>query len=142
MAQQFWMSDRQLSRRYRKLARHWGFSVPALRPAVLVELEKIYVPLWAREKAIPGLASDETKVWLGRINAKVLAGLDREAGGTPKLTTTVYRKCRFCKRVLLGILAEELFEKDRQPGGEFSPCGPDCVEVEKLRRPRAGRSKG
>lgn len=119
--------------RYRengKLAR-WEMRAPRLKQIALVEPELIPVPDWALRKAIKGLTSDRNKVWLGRIAANLLARLDREVGGNPKLTVTSYRACRLCGRVLLGAEAEARFEQDRKFEGHRAPCGPDCVETER-----------
>jgi hypothetical protein len=132
----FWFSDRRLSKEYRKNAKQWGIKVPHLRTVVQVQTDRIPIPGWAREKAVAGLDSNPAQVWLGRIAAAVLARLDREAGGTPRLTQTVYRRCRICSRVFLGIAAQERFELDRQQTGAVIPCGPDCEETATLRKRR------
>ena len=140
MAIPYWFSDRRLSREYRRNAKAWGITVPKLKTVVQVQTDAIAIPAWAREHAIPGLESNQTAVWLGRISANVLARLDREAGGQPKLTTTVFRRCRICSRALLGIAAQEQFERDRVKAG--IPCGPDCVETARARKRPLGRPKG
>lgn len=140
--EQFWYSDRALRGEYRRNAKEWGITVPRLKTVVQVQTDAIPIPGWAREKAIAGLASDSTQVWLGRIDAAVLASMDRQAGGTPRLTTTLYRRCRVCSRPLLGVAAQERFEQDRQFGGTQIPCGPDCLETARARKRPVGRPKG
>jgi hypothetical protein len=140
--QAHWFGDRSLRGEYRKNAKAWGITVPQLKTVVQVQTDAIAIPGWAREKAITGLASDSTAVWLGRMAAAMLAKLDREAGGTPKLTTTVFRRCRICSRALLGIEAQERWEVDRQRAGTDIPCGPDCIEAARARKRPVGRPKG
>lgn len=105
----------------------------------LVELDKIPVPQWARDKAIPGLTLTGNSVWLGRIAARALARLDQSVGGRPQLTFEVYRPCRICRRPLLGPAAEHRLELDRKFEGWRIPCGPECVEIETARKQRKGR---
>lgn len=107
--------------------------MPRLRTIGLVELDVLVVPEWARRKAIPGLTLTGASVWLGRIAARALERMDREAGGEPKLTLSAYRPCKVCGRPLLGEEAEARWELDKKFQGESKPCGPGCVE-----RQRAG----
>ena len=100
----------------------------------MVELSALTVPEWARKKAIRGLTITDTKVWLGRIAANFLARLDREAGGVSRITLSEYRRCGICDRPLLGVEAVERFEQDRRFAGEFTKCGPDCVQRDRRRR--------
>ena len=113
-----------------------GLTTPRLRQVALVELDKIPVPQWARDKAIPGLTLTGDSVWLGRIAARALARLDESVGGRPRLTFEVYRPCRVCWRPLLGAMAEHRLELDRKFEGWRIPCGPECVEIEAVRRRR------
>lgn len=120
----------------RDFARKIGFKLPILKQIALVELDAIMVPDWARKKAIKGLTITNSSVWLRRIAANFLCRLDREAGGTPRLTVTDYRRCNNCKRVLLGPDAQARFELDRKYEGQRITCGPDCAELQKSRRKR------
>lgn len=142
MAGQYWFDDRRRFKEYRRQARVFGFPVPRLKTVVQVQTDAIPIPGWAREKAIAGLESNRTAVWLGRIHAALLAKLDREAGGAPKLTTTLFRRCRICSRALLGIAAQERWRQDLHRGGTDIPCGPDCIETAKARKRPVGRPKG
>lgn len=120
----------------REFARNCGFKLPILKQIALVELDAIYVPAWARARAIKGLTITDSTVWLKRIAANRLCREDREAGGTPKLTIESYRRCNICKRVLLGPEAEARFDLDRRFEGQRITCGPDCAELEKARKKR------
>lgn len=95
------------------------------------------MPAWAQSKGIRGLNGSADSLWTGRITATKLMRLDTEAGGSPKLTTSPYRRCGVCGRVLLGVMAEARFELDRKFEGHRTPCGPECVEVETLKRKKA-----
>jgi hypothetical protein len=110
----------------------------------LVELDAIDVPGWARRKAIRGLSVERDKIWLRRIAANLLARLDIEAGGQPKVTPTEFRRCGICDRPLLGEEAQIRFDLDRRFEGHRIPCGPDCVELERIhleqRRGRRARA--
>jgi hypothetical protein len=121
-----WFHDRGARRRYRALARALGFKVPKLATVMLVEPSAIVVPAWARRKAIRGLGVHADKVWLGRMAGMKLVRLDCEGGGTPLVTTTVFRRCQICGRGLIGVEAEARWELDRQFVGDRIPCGPDC----------------
>jgi hypothetical protein len=98
-----------------------------------VDLDAIYVPAWAQAKAIRGLTLTAETIWLGRIAASALARLDREAGGTPVMTKTLYRRCPLCDRPLLGEEAQARFDLDRTMTGRQVPCGPECLDVSKSR---------
>jgi hypothetical protein len=141
-----WQRDRQQRRQYKRNAKAWGIRVPKLRTVVLVETTAIPIPAWALKKAIPGLKPPAGGVWLGRIAGKLLADMDRQSGGRPKVTQTFYRPCRICGRGLIGVEAELRWEQDREweasktveerwdPDSNHrgiqnpTPCGPDCVE--------------
>src|SRR5580698_799785 len=120
-----WRRERQYRREARRTARSLGFRLPTLAQVALVELDAIYVPDWALKKAIRGLTVTNSSVWLRRIAANLLARIDREAGGTPKVTPTAYRRCPMCDRALLGVEAEQRFELDKKWTGNQTPCGPD-----------------
>ena len=116
-------------------------STPRLRQVALVELDKIPVPQWARDKAIPGLTLTGDRVWLGRIAARALARLDESVGGRPQLTFEVYRPCRVCGRPLLGAAAERRLELDRKWEGSRIPCDPDCTAIAHAQRPERVRAR-
>jgi hypothetical protein len=111
-----------------------GNAQPHLRTIALVELDAINVPEWARRKAIKGLTLTADSVWLGRIAANALAELDRQAGGSPKMTKSVYRRCKICKKPLLGPEAESRLDADRKVWGDGIPCGPDCLELMRAKK--------
>lgn len=115
--------------------------MPKLRMVAMVETTALAIPAWARAKAVKGLTGDAGRIWLGRIAANLLARLDREAGGSPRLTMTAYRQCKVCGRALLGVAAEHRLELDRRFEGERIPCSPDCVEVQAARQKRKGRPR-
>lgn len=138
--QPLWKQERARRRELRKICREAGVKLARLQSIFLVELDRIYVPAWARAKAIKGLTVTNTTVWLKRIAATKLAELDREAGGNPRLTASVYRRCHMCQRALLGAEAEARFELDRMSEGHRLPCGPECIEFEKARKQRHGRA--
>ena len=148
-----WYRERGARRQYRRNARAWGIRTPKLAAVWLVAPERIAIPDWARAKAVAGLKAPEGAVWLRRMAAKFLAALDEAAGGRPRITETVYRRCGRCGRGLIGVEAEMRWEEDRRweaaKASELRfgadkgrnrnqlPCGPDCAErVEALRRPR------
>lgn len=120
----------------REFARNCGFKLPLLKQIARVDVTAIRVPTWARDKAIKGLTLTDSTVWLRRQAANMLCKLDQEAGGDPKLTTTPYRRCQVCSRVLLGPEAEARFELDRKFEGQRITCGPACAELEKARKKR------
>ncbi len=132
----FWQRERAQRREVRNLFRQWHLKLPRLQTVFLVELDQIYVPAWARAKAVKGLTVTASTVWLKRIAATALAALDREAGGDPMLTRTSYRRCGICGRALLGAEAEARWELDKQSEGHRLPCGPDCIELQKVKRRR------
>lgn len=136
-----WKRERERKRQDRLHFHRQGRSCPTLKTAVLVELAAIYAPAWAQAKAIRGLESTASAVWLGRIAAAKLAQLDREAGGTPGLTSAFYRRCQVCERTLLGVEAEARLELDRKLGGEGMPCGPDCLEEARANKQAAKERK-
>ncbi len=142
MATPVWQRTRDDRWRDERLRRRFGWKTPRLVQIALVEPEAIDVPGWALAKAIPGLTSDRSKVWLRRIAANLLCRLDQEAGGTPKLTVTSYRPCRLCGRALLDAEAEGRLALDRQYEGHRIPCGPDCMELEKARKKKGGKRGG
>lgn len=131
-----WRRERQQRREDRERTRCWRRTTPRLRMIALVEVTAIPMPTWAKAKAVPGLSVSPSSVWLGRIAANLLARIDREAGGEPRITPTVYRRCAICKRPLLGEQAEARFDLDRKFEGKRLPCGPDCVEVQAVRKRR------
>jgi hypothetical protein len=158
-----WYQERGFRRQYRQNAKKWGVRVPKLPTVCLVEPEVVAIPAWCWAKAVPGLNAPAGAVWLRRIAANLLARMDREAGGHPKITETCYRRCSQCGRGLIGPEAELRWEQDRRwegskmselrydrdeghkgtyaNGGNPEPCGPDCVERQQgLKRPR-GRPK-
>lgn len=124
--------------RERRAAR--GMATPRLRTVMLVELDAIPMPEWARRKAIQGLTLTESSVWLGRIAGRILEREDQRAGGSPRVTVERYRPCRVCKRPLLGLDAERRLELDRKWNGERIPCGPECAEIQAARLKRRGRA--
>jgi hypothetical protein len=106
-----------------------------------VEVTEIELPDWALDAAVPGLSQTATTIWLKRIAARGLARLDRKAGGRPKLTWTRYRWCKVCRRARLGLDAERRWELDKKAGGEGLPCGPDCIELERVRKQRVCKER-
>jgi hypothetical protein len=126
-----WRRSRDRNNELERVRRTFGWSAPRLTQIALVELDRIYVPAWALEKAIRGLTVTPSSVWLRRIAANKLAALDIEAGGTPKLTVSAYRRCQMCDRALLGPEAEARLILDMRFEGEGkrTPCGPGCVEL-------------
>lgn len=98
-----------------------------------MDLDAIYVPAWARDKAIAGLTLTADSIWIGRIAASILVRQDREAGGRPVVTKTLYRPCPLCGRPLLGEEAQARFELDRTMTGRQLPCGLECLDVSKTK---------
>ncbi|HUD76067.1 MAG TPA: hypothetical protein VMQ76_13425 [Terracidiphilus sp.] len=158
-----WYQERGKRRQYRQNAKCWGIRVPKLPTICLVEPQMIDIPAWAAKKAVRGVQAPPGGIWLRRIAATKLAGLDRAEGGRPKITITCYRLCNMCGRGLIGTDAEIRWEQDRRfeasktcelrydrdeghrgtyaNGGNPEPCGPDCIErIAAVRRPR-GRPK-
>lgn len=143
----FWkMSQNQRERTARRADRERrkarGLSTPRVRTILLVELDAIPMPPWAREKAIRGLTITDRSVWLGRIDGRMLERLDRDAGGQPKVTSELCRRCRICRRALLGFDAQHRLELDRRWCGDGTPCSPECVEIAAARQKRKGNRKG
>ena len=130
--------DRAARRLDRERRKARGLSTPRLRTILLVELDAISMPAWARRKAIRGLTITASTVWLGRIDGRVLERLDRQCGGHPKVTSERYRRCRVCKRPLLGLDAEHRLELDRRWAGDGTPCSQECVEIAAARQKRKG----
>jgi hypothetical protein len=135
-----WRRERRLKREDRQRFAVQGATYPTLKQVGLVELDAIYVPDWARAKAVKGLPLTASSVWLRRIAANKLANLDREAGGEPKLTLAWFRRCMLCGRACLGAEAENRLALDRKVNGSQIPCGPDCLDVS--RAGRGGRKNG
>lgn len=131
-----WRRERAARRLDKTLRRMWKRSVPTLKTIGLVELTAIPMPEWARKKAVKGLTLTDSSVWLRRIAANFLARMDREAGGSPGLTTTEYRRCRLCGQPLLGPEAVARWELDRKIEGHRLPCSPACLEMERARKDR------
>jgi hypothetical protein len=140
----FWAPAKKRERLARKLDRErrkaQGLSTPRLRTILLVELDAIYVPDWAKKKAVPGLTLTRESIWLGRIAGRILEREDRAAGGNPRVTAEVYRPCKCCKRPLLGLAAEERLSLDRRFHGDRIPCSPECAEIQAARTKRKGRA--
>ena len=138
----FWAPAKKRERLLRRMDRErratQGLTTPRLRTILLVELDAIYVPGWAKRKAIPGLTLTRESIWLGRIAGRILEREDRAAGGSPKVTPAAYRPCKCCKRPLLGIAAERRLELDRRYHGDRIPCSPECAEIQAARRKRKG----
>jgi hypothetical protein len=100
--------------------RQWIYSI---EPQALEEL-----PQWAIDSSIKGLAHTSRRVWLWDKDSKRLIGLDRAAGGRPRVTRTELRTCPLCARPLVGIEAERRRKLDQSgPDGRKQPCGVDCA---------------
>lgn len=110
-----------------------GMKYPRIPTIGFVELDVITVPEWAWAKRIKGLTDTRKNIWLRRILARELMREDEAAGGTPKVTWTSTRRCRICRRVLLGVDAENRFLLDLKMCGEWTTCSPECVEIEASR---------
>lgn len=123
--------------RERRAAR--GMATPRMRTILLVQLDAIAMPEWARRKAVKGLTVTETSIWLGRIAGRALERADRAAGGSPRVTPVGYRPCRVCKRPRLGLDAEHRLELDRKWNGDRIPCGPECAEIQAARARRKSK---
>jgi len=123
-----WKRDRRMRAMLRERLKRDGLTMPKLATIVRVDLDRIWVPAWAQAKAIRDLTVTQSSVWLGRIAANVLARIDREAGGKPVLTPTLYRRCPQCDRALLGDEAQARWEMDLSYTGRQLPCGPECIE--------------
>lgn len=105
--------------------------------AVRVEPSVTAIPEWARKRAVKGLSTGSTYVWLRRSDAWMLAQLDREDGGRPQILRVEYRACPVCKRMLLGELAKERRMKNESCAtGDQKPCSDDCLPAHWRRRER------
>lgn len=99
--------------------RQWIYSI---EPTGLEQL-----PEWAVENSVKGLGKTSRRVWLWDKDSKRLIGLDRSAGGRPRVTRAELRHCLNCGRPLVGIEAEQRRKLDESgPDGRRQPCGVDC----------------
>lgn len=125
--------DRSLLRRAKRRAKeNRSRTFARLATVGHVELDKIPMPDWAKAKAVRGLTLTDRSIWLRRISARKLMREDEAAGGTPRVTFTVWRFCQICQRSRLGLEAEYKAHVDRL-GPRNPPCGPDCLEIERHR---------
>lgn len=122
-----------MRREWKKRYKDLGLKYPRLPTIGFVEVTAITIPDWAWAKRIKGLTDTKMSIWLRRILARELMREDEAAGGTPKVTWTSMRKCRICRRVLIGAEAENRFFLDLKVTGEWTACGPDCVQLEAVR---------
>jgi hypothetical protein len=140
--------ERQLRREWKAAYKARGMKYPRLPTVGFVEVTAIRIPEWAWAKRIKGLTDTNKSIWLRRILARELMREDEDAGGTPRVTWTSMRKCRICRRVLLGPEAENRFMLDLKFTGEWTACGPECLELEasriesKQQLNRQGKRKG
>lgn len=99
--------------------RQWIYSI---EPQALEVL-----PEWATGNSVKGLGKTARRVWLWDKDSKRLIGLDRAAGGRPRVTRAELRHCLSCSRPLVGIEAEQRRKLDESgPDGRRQPCGVDC----------------
>lgn len=99
--------------------RQWIYSI---EPSALEVL-----PEWAIQNSVKGLGKTSRRVWLWDKDSKRLIGMDRAAGGRPRVTRAELRHCMACGRPLVGIEAEQRRKLDvGGPDGRKQPCGVDC----------------
>jgi hypothetical protein len=126
--------ERQLRRMWRREFKELGRPYPTMATIAFVELDAIRLPEWAYAKRIKGLSWSDYSIWMRRILARQLFSQDERAGGHPKITFSLMRPCKLCKRILLGDDAERRFKYDLLPAGWCIPCDTDCKEVEQRRK--------
>ena len=133
MRQGHWKRKRLRQRRAERIAR----GIPERRrlKAVRVDTGAIPVPQWAIDRRIRDTSWSANHVWLRRGDAEELAKQDRELGGEPQLTETEYRRCKICKRLLLGEDAAALRGlAAASVTGDQLPCGSECLEAAREHR--------
>jgi hypothetical protein len=104
-----------------------------------VEPEIVW-PLWVWDVRIKDLDSKWLGyVWLAeKVLVSILAGLDRDEGGKPKVDRFEARPCHRCGILRLGQLAESRRKLDESAvDGRDLPCSPECVLREQQRKGKA-----
>lgn len=79
------------------------------------------IPDWARDAAVKGLAVNPKSVWLWWTDARMLIGLDRQAGGGTFAQRVELRFCPHCDRPYVGTEADR-----RRRLGIGTECGASC----------------
>lgn len=126
---------REVRRARRYELRCKGIQKAYRRRVWCVEVSAIAMPEWARARAVKGLTQSATRVWLRPRDARMLARIDREAGGEPAMAEAEFRRCGVCNRPLLGLDAAARRELDESAvTGRQLPCGGDCLEAARDKR--------
>lgn len=85
------------------------------------------MPAWVASVAVKGMGKTTGRVWLWPVDARHLAGMDRNAGGRPQITRSELRHCPLCARPFVGIEAEIRRKLDESgPLGRETPCSGSC----------------
>jgi hypothetical protein len=126
----------KLQRRIRREENHRksGYmTIPVARRAWHVTLTAIEIPEHLLKAiALDSLPSDTKSFWVRRSQfAMKIAKADRDAGGKGILDCVEFRRCRVCKRVLIGPAAHEYQMKQRRGPWKWefkqgSACGVEC----------------
>jgi hypothetical protein len=115
----------------RKYTREWlqkhGAKPTREQHVYRVATDQVFIPEWARQFAIPGMSSGPSLIWVkGRGLANSIAAMDP---GEPLVEKFEARKCKKCKRYLIGLDAstyQKQLEIARLAGQPDPPCGISC----------------
>jgi hypothetical protein len=113
-----------------QLLRTYGRTPARPKYAFRVATTAIVIPQWARARTLAELTQSYDHVWLrSGILARRVAAMDRESGGNPTCDRMEIRRCKVCKRWLVGANAERRRMLDESAiDGRKLPCGPECLE--------------
>lgn len=94
-----------------------------------IRLSVIDAPQWAIDRMFKELPHANGLIWLRSGDARAIIQLDKAAGGDPEVTVMEYRRCNFCKRLLLDSDAAARRKLDQSWLGEWTGCGPGCSQI-------------
>lgn len=103
-------------------------ALPRPRYAQKVILTAIPIPIEIQAKRLKAFHPMKNGVWLrNRRLAKRLVELDRALGGQGFMQPVEYRRCRVCRRLLVGHESWDYRERMREPKQEWdTPFGQKC----------------
>lgn len=96
-----------------------------------LEVEILWMPMWARAKNVPDLEWGENFIWLAskdRVLGYIVAKMDRENGGHPKIDRYLAKRCGLCGMLRVGELARGRQRQDESAAdGRTKPCSDECM---------------